>query len=95
MNDWTTLSIGASEEVDDDGSRVQVQHAKDRVFVIRRFFDGAWQDTAWVRQVGLGWGVSRELGSLGTPAEDLSAAVAEGIVLSRQAIRSAPSSSPE
>lgn len=95
MTDWTALSIGASEEVDDEGSRVKVQRAKDGVYVIRRFFDGSWQDAAWVRQVDVGWGISRELGTFGTPAEDLSAAITEGIVRSREAIRRAPSSSSE
>jgi hypothetical protein len=91
MTDWKTLPAGAIEEVDDNGVNVQVHHPKDGLFVIRRFFDGAWQDTVWVRQVGVGWGVSRALGVLGTPADDLPAAIAEGIIRSREAVRNAPS----
>ena len=36
------------------------------------------------------WGVSREVGTLGTPAEDLPAAITEGIIRSREAVRGAP-----
>lgn len=87
MTDWNALPAGATEEVDDNGADVQVHRAKDDVFVIRRFFDGAWQDTVWVRRVGVGWGFSRAIGVLGTPADDLLAAIAEGIIRSRAAVR--------
>jgi hypothetical protein len=56
MTDWSTLPAGATEEVTNNGAEVQVHHPKDGVFVIHRFFDGARQDTASVRQIGIGMG---------------------------------------
>jgi hypothetical protein len=90
MTEWNTLPVGATKEVDDNGAGVHVHHPKDGVFVIRRFFDGAWQNTVWVRQGDIGWGVSREVGTLGTPAEDLLAAITAGIIRSREAVGGAP-----
>lgn len=87
MTDWNALTPGSIEQLDDNGAAVLVEHPKDGVFVIRRHFDGSWQDTVWVRQIGVGWGVSRELGAMGTIANDLVSAIEVGIVRSREALK--------
>jgi len=86
MTDWNALPVGATEEVLDNGGNVQVHRSEDTVFIVRRYFDGAWQNTVWIRKVGLAWGVSRELGVLGTPVDNLLSAVGEGVIRSREAI---------
>lgn len=87
MTDWNALSVGATEEVLDNGAKIRVHRAEDAVFIIRRYFDGAWQNTVWIREVGVGWGVSRELGVMGTPVDTLLSAIDEGVIRSREAIR--------
>jgi len=87
MTDWTALAPGTTEEVDDDGTTVRVHHPKEGVFIIRRFFDGAWQNAVWIFPVSDVWSVSRKSDSLGIRADDLPSAIDKGVVLSREATR--------
>lgn len=86
MNDWSALTPGDEATIIDDGIEVRVVHPKTGVYVVRRHFDGAWQDVAWVRSIGSAWGVARELDSLGTPAENLQAGIELGVLKSREAL---------
>lgn len=85
MTDWNAIAPGAYEELDDDGRRVRVEHRDETLFVVRRNFEGGWQQTAWVHKSGDGWRVSRQAHVVGDYKEELDAAIRMGIELSRPA----------
>lgn len=87
VTDWNTFAPGDEADVNDDGSTAKVVCPKKGVLIVRRFFDGSWQNTVWIRQIDGDWGVARELGAVGTRMPDLSAAVSEGILRSREALK--------
>lgn len=87
VTDWNAFAPGDEVDVDDDGSTAKVVYFKEGVVIVRRYFDGSWQDTVWIRQIGGDWGVARELGAMGTRAPDLLTAISNGIQRSREAIR--------
>ena len=55
-------------------------------YVIKREFDGAWQNTVWIRPLGGLWSVSRRIDSAGTRADNLEMAVEGGVQCSREAL---------
>jgi hypothetical protein len=88
MKDWNTLVVGdPPAEVPDGDGTAQVRRDEPGLFVILRHFDGAWQRTAWVRQIGTDWSVNRPEHNRGEVTEDLSSGVESGIILSREALK--------
>jgi hypothetical protein len=57
------------------------------LFVILRHFDGAWQRTVWVRQIGTDWSVNRPEHKREEVTEDLSSGVESGIIPGRIAFQ--------
>lgn len=86
MTDWHALQPGDEITVMDSDDAAKILKVNDHVYVIKREFDGAWQDTVWIRPVGGAWGVARTSDSLGTPADSLEKAIDDGIHRSREAL---------
>jgi hypothetical protein len=87
MTAWIEMPVGDVREVDDGGSTVQVVHQEDALFIVRRFYDGSWNDCVWVRGGAWSdWAVAREAHVAGRRIDGLDEAITEAIKRSREAV---------
>ena len=86
MNMWDEQREGETRSVLDDNDEVRVTRQAEDCFVIQRFFDNSWTETAWARRTGDAWRAARTDPTIGIPSTDLSTAIAEAILQSREAL---------